>query len=705
MYRKICVLFLIAILSTCGQSTITADNFAYITHHKIVVTINPDDHSIKGTDEITVNLPQNQNEIEFCLNRTIGKVELIDSPGFTLVEKDIAKYKTNKIDNELKAKLRYYAVTAERPDSMVAFKLNYEGIIFDTLKASEQEYSRGFATTSGLIEPRGVYLTGSSGWIPTQDHGMFTFNLKTLLPVGWQSISQGEETIRRIDGDYQINEWTCNEPMEEIYLIVGKYIITEEDHHGIKVMTYTYQEDPNLTKNYRDATKRYLDMYEKQIGPYPYKKFALVENFWQTGYGMPSFTLLGSQIIRLPFIIHTSYGHEILHNWWGNGVYVDWDSGNWCEGLTNYMADHYYKKLAGEGVSYRRTMLQSYLNYVQTERDFPLTDFRERHNPATQAIGYNKSAMVYHTLYQLLGEEKFYAAIRSFYKNNLFKKASWADLEKEFNAQYDKGDLHWFFDQWINRQGAPRIKIEDLTFDAQTRVEIKLSQETPIYRLLVPIRFAGTKDTTIHIWLESEQQSYSFEFKDKPNRVEVDPNFDLFRKLDRSEIPPALSQTFGALQSLVLLPGSADRSIYQAYQKMAESWGTSNTMTIKSDAEVTDQDLKGKAVWVLGTMNSWFSKFIETLPDEAEISAEQWRLENQQFSAAGHSLVLTARHPDEPELSWTLVHVADPADFSAIGRKLPHYGKYGYLIFEGGQNVLKGEWRVRESPLIRNIVY
>ena len=31
---------------------------------------------------------------------------------------------------------------------------------------------------------------------------------------------------------------------------------------------------------------------------------------------MPSFTLLGSSIIRFPFILNSSFPHEILHNWW-----------------------------------------------------------------------------------------------------------------------------------------------------------------------------------------------------------------------------------------------------------------------------------------------------------------------------------------------------------------------------------------------------
>jgi hypothetical protein len=52
---------------------------------------------------------------------------------------------------------------------------------------------------------------------------------------------------------------------------------------------------------------------------------------------MPSFTLLGEQVIRFPFIL-SSYPHELLHNWWGNGVFVG--AGGNCEGLTAYLADH-----------------------------------------------------------------------------------------------------------------------------------------------------------------------------------------------------------------------------------------------------------------------------------------------------------------------------------------------------------------------------
>jgi aminopeptidase N len=105
-------------------------------------------------------------------------------------------------------------------------------------------------------------------------------------------------------------------------------------------MVLLREPDAPLARKYLAATHRYLALYDELIGPYPYKKFAMVENFRQTGYGMPSFTLLGSRVIRFPFILSSSYPHEILHNWWGNSVYVDYDSGNWSEGLTSYLADH-----------------------------------------------------------------------------------------------------------------------------------------------------------------------------------------------------------------------------------------------------------------------------------------------------------------------------------------------------------------------------
>ena len=119
-------------------------------------------------------------------------------------------------------------------------------------------------------------------------------------------------------------QWEEPAPQEEIYLIAARFNEYTKQAGSITAMAFLRTPDKELADKYLDATERYIAMYEDLIGPYPYKKFALVENLWETGFGMPSFTLLGPKVIRLPFIINSSYPHEILHNWWGNSVFPDY---------------------------------------------------------------------------------------------------------------------------------------------------------------------------------------------------------------------------------------------------------------------------------------------------------------------------------------------------------------------------------------------
>ena len=61
----------------------------------------------------------------------------------------------------------------------------------------------------------------------------------------------------------------------------------------------------------------------------------------------------------------------------------------------------------------------------------------------------------------------------------------------------------------------------------------------------------------------------------RPLRLDVDPEFDLFRRLHRGEIPPALTQGFGAKKMLILLPSSAGERLLHGYREFAQSLGQS----------------------------------------------------------------------------------------------------------------------------------
>jgi hypothetical protein len=57
------------------------------------------------------------------------------------------------------------------------------------------------------------------------------------------------------------------------------------------------------------------------------------------------------------------------------------------------------------------------------------------------------------------------------------------------------------------------------------------------------------------------------------------------------------------------------------------------------------------------------------------------------------------RHPSSPDRVAALFMGPD-ASAERVLRKIPHYGKYSYLVFKDARNRAKGVWPVSASPLI-----
>ena len=69
---------------------------------------------------------------------------------------------------------------------------------------------------------------------------------------------------------------------------------------------------------------------------------------------------------------------------------------------------------------------------------------------------YQKGGWVLHMLRQEVGTEQFWTAIREYYRRYRNGNASTADLRAVFEQVSGK-PLDWFFTQWLNRPGVPKI--------------------------------------------------------------------------------------------------------------------------------------------------------------------------------------------------------------------------------------------------------
>ena len=195
--------------------------------------------------------------------------------------------------------------------------------------------------------PRGSTSPATASGTPTSARTWSSSTSRCALPDGWHVISQGNGTSRDERGHWPAG--TPTGPWTRSTWSAARSRSTARRRARSRPSSTCASPTTRWPRKYLDATAQYIEMYRELIGPYPYGKFALVENFWETGYGMPSFTLLGPRVIRFPFILASSYPHEILHNWWGNSVFVDYETGQLVRGADRLHGRPPHPGAAGPG--------------------------------------------------------------------------------------------------------------------------------------------------------------------------------------------------------------------------------------------------------------------------------------------------------------------------------------------------------------------
>jgi hypothetical protein len=199
--------------------------------------------------------------------------------------------------------------------------------------------------------------------------------------------------------------------------------------------------------------------------------------------------------------------------------------------------------------------------------------------------------------------------------------------------------------------------------------------------------------------LSAGAAEFGFDLQAAPVGLSLDPRFDVFRRLAPGETPITVSALFGAEQGLILLPSAAKGALQEGYRRLADAWsrGSAGWKTRSDDS--LDGLPANQAVWILG----WENRFAVELSRTAgtfTLEPESRRFETEGDSLGGdkRSIALVAE-PDGRPLG--LVATADPTALPGLARKLPHYGKYSYLSFEGPEptNRVKGQWPASDNRL------
>lgn len=615
------------------------ENYAII--HSIDINLKPNNNFIEGTDTITFKNPIVKSG-SLSLIKDL-KVHSLSSPEANI------DYKVEQLENDsLYNQIIFIKKDREFRTVIVKYsgKLNYPP---DATLLNVRH-----SNTPGIIsgkEGEGIYLPSAS-FYPKTNKDLAEFNVRVSIPEDFSIITSGKEISSSITDGIKKYHFQSELPHDDIILVGGRYLRKDTIYDGKMFSSFTFGKSDNIEK-YLKASIDYYNYYTGLLGEYPYSKFSIVENFFATGFGMPSYTLLSNKLMAMPMILLSpgSLAHEFVHNWWGNSVYVDYESGNWCEALTTFCTNYYYnvitKNEAG-ALDWRKKALISLATLPEKSR-YPVSKFKYQSVYDDATIGYQKGGFIFFEIFKLIGEKRFFDALKSFANKFKGKRAYWSNLTSSFDEQNKKDSLNLpirkIMDQWLNEFDEPGLKLDNVSFNGDS-ISLDISQDKDFY-LSVPVELITDRDSfKTYVILKSKQNSFQIYKPANLKSIRIDPYYEVLRKIYPWEIPTSLNQTL-ADNPLIVLP-SKNTDGYSVLVDFAKLMIESDyKVEYKSVDDLNENDWLNRSLIVIGNQNSnnFFSRFNGKYPKGININDNEFEIDGKIYSATQNMMLLNMTHP------------------------------------------------------------
>ena len=679
-------------------------DFSIQSHH-LTVQIDPSRHLLTAEDRLEITMKREGFKIiSLLLNPQLKITRIVDPKTGEPLHWSEANFS---------AHARRFDISLQKEEEPLILSISYEGPIYDPIaKEKELQFVRG-DRTSGLIGSEGAYLSSDTHWYPDKPDSMALFQIEAAIPDPFRIVTQGELVSEKLKDATWGSKWVNELPAESLTLIAGKYSVRSRKTNGIKISTYFFPEDDRLSETFLNRAEEYLKIYSDLLGPYPFKKFDIVQNFFSSGYGIPTFTLLAPEAIRRgkEFLRPGALDHEIVHSWWGHYVSEKPGTGNWVEALTTYCANYYYRELKiGKEAprKYRQDVMQKYAIEVPPSKDYPLRKFEGKETELDAQIGYGKGSMVFHMLRRTVGKDLFFATLRQFAMQYGGKQASWEDIRKIFEEATGKR-LNHFFSEWLDRPGGPQLKLENVKTHTAPNgfiVSGEAVQEGDIYELPVLLEVDdGLGKKRLILDVSKRRTSFSIEVPGMPLKLTLDPDDHLFRRLYPEEIIPGLNALLQDPEKIIVISDQGDEESRKIYLELAKGVKERKGGEILSAKEVTEEKLRNSSVMLLG--ESWktpiLSRLISHPPKPFDHKEGTFSMKGERVDEGDESLLLSFSRPLHPG-KWVTVYFGRSASALSRARYVFFYGWDSYVLFKDGRPAERGSFPPRGSFASHNFL-
>ncbi len=378
-----------------------------------------------------------------------------------------------------------------------------------------------------------ILLSWADYWYPLAENGWATSLIKVTLPASFRTVGPGKMIEGRQIGESVTQTWQ-SDVHTSFYTLAAdtRWIIKNARERSFEIQTCLYAgTDADLSDRIVSSATNVLSLYSELFCPYPFSQVAFIELEGLEGpETFNGFIAYPSESLTA---IYSSDGFDARFPsflWWGYTIGGKGNAGwQWIRGLGSYAEYLYCERMR---VPSSRFMETSRIGYLVLDKRLE-QPFSELDPKSTPSLVYGKGAGIMQMLRYVIGDEKFFRALKRLYRERNFSSITIDELRESLDER-NAPRLEKFFQEWFFRSGAPEFVMQYSvreTYKKEYRVDVKIVQKSGSYSLPVELMMVG-RDTsrTEQIFVEKDVHDLYFLYDFKPESVVFDPQGKIFRR-------------------------------------------------------------------------------------------------------------------------------------------------------------------------------
>ena len=288
---------------------------------------------------------------------------------------------------------------------------------------------------------------------------MANYNVTITAPTKYTLASSGNVTKTTQNESNNVYKIKAKVIRDFAFILSDNFSVVSDTVNDTVVNYYYYKN--SYPDKCLETIKKCITTFEDIIGDYPYKTLNVAEaSFVHGGMEYPNLVYISDAVLDEEDYLNVII-HEVAHQWWYGLVGNDEYKYGWLdEGLTEYSTLLFYERNSEYGVDVDtliKNQTNSYVTFIEVYSSvFESVDTsmnRELNEYGTEYeyvyIAYVKGMLFFDSLRELVGDKRFFVALKDYFNSNCFSIATPETLLNSFEKS-TKLNLKDYFASWIN---------------------------------------------------------------------------------------------------------------------------------------------------------------------------------------------------------------------------------------------------------------